>query len=154
MAKHDFLFIKPGWKLLMIFLSFTHPEIVSRISCSSISPPEVRLTSPQFPFLKTSALSQSSETYPEYENLSEIIESCLAMTPASSHSTHGCSPLGPMDLQMSSLFKCSLTWSFSTKSESLLLHTSPRVSGTWVSWKLVFLLRNLNILAKPRALPH
>lgn len=56
-----------------------------------------------------------------------------------------------MDLEMSSSFP---TWSSSTKSEPLLLHSSLWVSGTWVSWKLVFLLGDINILTKSKALPH
>ena len=46
------------------------------------------------------------------------MESGSAMTSASSLSTHGCMPSGPMDLWVSSLLKWSLTWSSSTKGRS------------------------------------
>lgn len=46
-----------------------------------------------------------------HHNFSKIIESGITMTPASSFNTHGCILAGPMDLSVSSLCKCSLTWS-------------------------------------------
>ena len=56
------------------------------------------------------AFFQSSGNSPNHHGLSKIVESGLTMTPASSLSTHGCIPSGPMDLCVSGLCKCSLTW--------------------------------------------
>lgn len=51
------------------------------------------------------------------------IENGLRITLASSVSVCGCNVSGPMDLHMSGLFKCSLTWSSLTKGMSSLLQT-------------------------------
>lgn len=53
------------------------------------------------------------------------------ITSPSSLSTCGCIILGPRDLHMTNLLKCSLTWSSSTNSTSSLLQTFPLVSGAW-----------------------
>ncbi|XP_054047405.1 biogenesis of lysosome-related organelles complex 1 subunit 5 isoform X2 [Rissa tridactyla] len=64
------------------------------------------------PFLKTGV--QSSGTFPSHSHLSKR-ESGLAVTSASSFSTCGHNLSQPVDLCVSSLFKCSLMWSSSTE---------------------------------------
>jgi len=59
-------------------------------------------------FLKigvTLAFLQSSGTSPVLQDLSKMMENGSAMTSASSLSTRGCIPLGPMDLWVSILLK-------------------------------------------------
>jgi len=59
-------------------------------------------------FLKTGvtlAFIQSSGTFPVLQDLSKMMESGSAMMSASSLSTHGYMPSGPMDLWVSSLLK-------------------------------------------------
>ncbi|KAK2527796.1 hypothetical protein Q9966_010095 [Columba livia] len=53
-------------------------------------------------------------TSPVSQDLAKMMESGPAMTSASSLSTRGCIPSGPMDLWMSRLFNCSLTRSSSS----------------------------------------
>ena len=49
---------------------------------------------------------------------------------------HGCTSSDHKDLHLSTLFKCSLTWPYSTKGKSSLVCTFPLVSGTQGSWRL------------------
>lgn len=51
------------------------------------------------------------------------------MTAASSLSTQGCNPSGPIDLHMPKLVKCFLLWWSSSQCKSSLLQTFPLVSG-------------------------
>ena len=85
--------------LTSLMITFIYLEMVSIISCS-VTFPEIegevdRPVVPGFsclPFLETVvtlAFFQSSRTSPDCNNLSERIESGLAMTWASFHSTHG-----------------------------------------------------------------
>lgn len=60
-----------------------------------------------------------------------LIVSHLAMTLASSLTSHRCIPSGSKILCISSLFKCFLTLSYSTKSS--LHQTLPLASGAWES---------------------
>lgn len=62
------------------------------------------------------------------------------MTTACSLSTHGCNLSGPMDLLTSNKFKCSLTWSSSTKSKPSLFQIFLPVSRAWDSRRLVLLV--------------
>lgn len=84
------------------------------------------------------AVFQNSSNLHEF---SQIIERCLTVTLASSHSTCGYILPGPMDYCLSSLFKCSLTLSSSTKLKSSLLRTSLLVSGAWDSWQQILLVK-------------
>lgn len=58
------------------------------------------------------------------------------MMSTSSLRTHGCIPSGLMDLCMSGLLNCSLTWSSSTKCTSSLLQPFSMLSEIWDSWSL------------------
>lgn len=91
------------------------------------------------PFLKivVLALFQSSGTSTNCHDHSKIMNGGLIMTSDSFISTHGCNLSGLMDLHMTSLFKCSLIWSFSTSGKYSLLQTFPLVLGAWDSWRLV-----------------
>lgn len=66
------------------------------------------------------AFFQSSDS-PNHHDFSMIIESDLTITSASFLCAHGCIPLGPIDLYMLSLFKCSLTCFPCIDSQSSLL---------------------------------
>lgn len=86
------------------------------------------------PFSKTGvtfSFSQSSGTFPEHYDFPKIVESGLTVTLANSISTHRCILSDPTDFCMSSLFKCSLTWSFPTKGKSSLFQT---FSGLGLGW--------------------
>lgn len=63
-----------------------------------------------------------------------LIVSHLAMTLASSLTSHRCIPSGSKILCISSLFKCFLTLSYSTETKSSLNQTLPLASGAWESW--------------------
>jgi len=76
---------------------------------------------------------QSSGASPVLQDLSKMMESSSAITSASSLSTYGCIPLGPMDLWVSRLLKRSLTQSSSTKGKSFSLWASSVASGAWDS---------------------
>lgn len=109
-------------------------EMFSRISSSITFPEtEVRVTNLQFlkssslPFLKTGvtfAFLQYSGTSLSLHDQSTILENDLTVTSASSHSTRGCIPSGPMDFHMSSLPKYSLICFSSNKGTPSLLRLS------------------------------
>lgn len=71
---------------------------------------------------------------------SKCIESCLAVTSPSSLGIYGYIPSKPMDSYVSNLPEYSLTRSSSTKAVSPVLQPFSLLSGTWDSWKLVFLV--------------
>lgn len=54
------------------------------------------------------------------------------MTSASSLTTNGCIPSGPMDLCMSSLFKCSRTWFSCIDGEFFLLQEASNVGEVYL----------------------
>lgn len=70
------------------------------------------------------AFFQSSGNSLSHYDLWKIIQSGLTMTSDSSLSISGCILLGPTDLFMSILFKCTLSWS-STNSKVFFLLTFP-----------------------------
>lgn len=96
--------------------------------CSSLAPP-CHSWRQKWHFLSFSL------QVPHHHVWSNIIESGLAMTSASSFSASGCIPSWPMDLCMCSLLNYSLTWSSSTKGTSSLLHPA----FCHVLWNLGFL---------------
>jgi len=83
--------------------------------------------------ISTLAFLQSSDTSPVLQDLSKMVERGSAMTSASSLSTRGHIPLGPMDLWVSSLLKWSLTRSSSTKGRSSILQAFSLTPRSWDS---------------------
>lgn len=84
-----------------------------------------------------------------HDSLSKIIKIGLTETWVSFLSTCGCVPLGPTDLSIhpvldctSSLFKCSLTCSSSSKDNSSLLQTFLVVGGAWDSSRQILSVKS------------
>lgn len=131
------------------FLSFMCLEMFAK-SIFSITFPGTDvmpsgLLFPRSSFFKigvTFILFQVSETYPNCCNLLKVTKNVFAMASVSFLSIHGCSPPGPTDLLMSSLFKCSLGWSSSTDGKYSLLQTFHLVSGAWAFWRSVLAVTN------------
>lgn len=82
------------------------------------------------------AFFQTSGTSASQHKLSKIIKNDLTMTSVSSPTFCKCILSSLFNLYMSSLFKYSLIWSFSTKCKSSFLQTFPQVSETSLFWGL------------------
>lgn len=163
LVKYYFLSINPCQLLLITFSSFMCLEIVSKNNCSIKFPgTDMWLTSLQLPrssflcFLKigvTFSVFQSSETSPDHIDLVKIIDSHISVISATSLSTHGCNPLGPTEWGTSSLFKCSLTWSFcteyKTRSWICFLFKGPGTPECWSYWWMLRQTRHLGYQSFP-----
>lgn len=75
-------------------------------------------------------------TSPILHDFSKIMEICRETTCASSFSSHGCIPSGPMDLWMFSLPSQPITQTPTTREQYSFLQPSSLASEIWDSWGL------------------
>ena len=153
LVKHDFSLVNSCWLLLITSFSSNCLEMTSRISCSTMFLwTKVRLTGLQFPssFLQLLLLALSEDwsdmgfpQSPVLHGLSKMTKRGLAVPSAKSLSTHGCIPLGPMDLCALILPRRSLTRSSSTKRKPSFPQVLSLTSGVWDSQGAVLAVKTV-----------